>query len=175
MGTPSMEPEESLGWPLAYLITFRTYGTWLPGDERGSVDREHRRSGQPYLPPDQRVAAKASQRLLQAPIELSSEQRSVVETSVRAVCLHRGWHLQGIAARANHVHVVVSAQETPERVMNAFKSWGTRMMIEAGLVEPGAKVWARHGSTRYLWKPDSVANACRYVLEHQDGERFDDE
>ena len=25
--------------PLAFLITFRTYGTWLHGDERGSVNR----------------------------------------------------------------------------------------------------------------------------------------
>jgi len=25
----------------AYLITFTTYGTWVHGDERGSVDREH--------------------------------------------------------------------------------------------------------------------------------------
>ena len=26
-------------FPLAYLLTFRTYGTWHHGDERGSVDR----------------------------------------------------------------------------------------------------------------------------------------
>jgi hypothetical protein len=25
--------------PLAYLISFRAYGTWLHGDRRGSVDR----------------------------------------------------------------------------------------------------------------------------------------
>ena len=25
--------------PLAYLITIRSYGTWLHGDERGSMDR----------------------------------------------------------------------------------------------------------------------------------------
>ena len=25
--------------PLAYLITFRCYGTWLHGDQRGSIDR----------------------------------------------------------------------------------------------------------------------------------------
>jgi hypothetical protein len=30
--------------PLAYLITFRCYGTWLHGDSRGSVDRFHNRS-----------------------------------------------------------------------------------------------------------------------------------
>ena len=33
--------------PLAYLITFRTYGTWLHGDARGSVDREHNVFGTP--------------------------------------------------------------------------------------------------------------------------------
>ena len=26
-------------FPLAYLITFRTFGTWLHGDDRGSMDR----------------------------------------------------------------------------------------------------------------------------------------
>lgn len=31
--------------PLAYLITFRTYGTWLHGDERGSVDKNHNKFG----------------------------------------------------------------------------------------------------------------------------------
>jgi hypothetical protein len=33
--------------PLGYLITFRCYGTWLHGDERGSIDRFHNR----YSPP----------------------------------------------------------------------------------------------------------------------------
>jgi len=38
--------------PLAYLITFTTYGTWLHGDPRGSVDREHNVWGTPFLDPD---------------------------------------------------------------------------------------------------------------------------
>jgi len=37
--------------PLAYLITFRCHGTWLPGDERGSVDRFHNRYKSPYIEP----------------------------------------------------------------------------------------------------------------------------
>ena len=36
--------------PLGYLITFRCYGTWLHGDERGSIDRFHNRYKTPYLP-----------------------------------------------------------------------------------------------------------------------------
>jgi hypothetical protein len=37
--------------PLAYFITFHTYGTWLPGDGRGSVDAHHRAYGAPLVGP----------------------------------------------------------------------------------------------------------------------------
>ena len=38
--------------PLAYLITFRSYGTWLHGDERSSIDRFHNRYKSPYIDPN---------------------------------------------------------------------------------------------------------------------------
>jgi hypothetical protein len=38
--------------PLAYFISFRTYGTWLHGDKRGSIDRHHNQYGSPYIPPN---------------------------------------------------------------------------------------------------------------------------
>jgi len=34
---------------LSLLYHFRTYGTWLRGDERGSMDREHNRYGTPRI------------------------------------------------------------------------------------------------------------------------------
>ena len=40
--------------PLAYLITFTTYGTWRHGDERGSVDRAHNAYRTPHLAHNQR-------------------------------------------------------------------------------------------------------------------------
>jgi hypothetical protein len=37
--------------PLAFLITFRSYGTWLHGDERGSIDRRRYHTyGTPVMP-----------------------------------------------------------------------------------------------------------------------------
>ena len=39
--------------PLAYFISFRSYGTWVHGDKRGSIDRFHNRYGDPYLPPNE--------------------------------------------------------------------------------------------------------------------------
>jgi hypothetical protein len=42
--------------PLAYLITFRCYGTWLHGEQRGSTDRRHyNRYGTPDMPVNKRI------------------------------------------------------------------------------------------------------------------------
>src|ERR1019366_10599368 len=38
--------------PLAFFITFTTYGTWLHGRAPGSVDRQHNIPDTPFLPPD---------------------------------------------------------------------------------------------------------------------------
>jgi hypothetical protein len=38
--------------PLAYLISFRSYGTWLHGDPRGSIDRFNNRYRSPYIKPN---------------------------------------------------------------------------------------------------------------------------
>lgn len=40
--------------PLAYLITFTTYGAWLHGDKRGSVDPAHNAYRTPFIDPDSR-------------------------------------------------------------------------------------------------------------------------
>ena len=69
--------------PLAYLITFRAYGTWLHGDERGSVDRFHNRYGTPRLPPNM-PRKRYEKGLLKAnPTRLGLKQRSAVEQAIR--------------------------------------------------------------------------------------------
>ncbi|MBA3569994.1 MAG: hypothetical protein H0W28_11765 [Pyrinomonadaceae bacterium] len=40
--------------PLAYFISFRTFGTWLHRDKRGSIDRFHNRYRSPYIPPNEK-------------------------------------------------------------------------------------------------------------------------
>ena len=57
--------------------------------------------------------------------------------------------------------------------MNSLKPWTTRRLREVGLIADDAGPWARHGSTRYLWKQEHVDSAASYILEAQDGERFD--
>jgi REP element-mobilizing transposase RayT len=69
--------------------------------------------------------------------------------------------------RANHVHLVVEAETKPERVMNDIKSYASRLLNQAGLDEESRKRWARHGSTRCLWKREHISAAIRYVVDEQ--------
>ena len=65
---------------------------------------------------------------------------------------------------------IVSALGKPEPILNAFKSYSTRALRNAGVLEPEVKPWARHGSTIYLWKERNVAKAMEYVLLGQGDE-----
>ena len=160
-------------FPLACLITFRTYGTWLHGDVRGSVDRITNIFDTPLLPPDRVRRRSEEQELQSAPVVLTADQRRVVETAVRNLCLHRGYALLAVNVRTNHVHAVISAACKPERVLEAIKAYATRELRQAGSMPATVKPWARHGSTRYLWKDKSVEKAIAYVLYQQGDEPFD--
>ena len=163
-------------FPLAYLISFRTYGTWLHGDERGSTSRRRNKYGTPRIAPNPRLQGAELKQLQHPPIRLDSKQRPVVEEAVREVCTKRKYWLRAINVRTNHVHSVVSAALKPEPILQAFQAYATRKLRQAGLLPKDVKPWTRHGSTPYLWKERHVERAIDYVVNGQGDElpRFDD-
>jgi REP element-mobilizing transposase RayT len=159
-------------FPLAYLITFRCYGTWLHGDERGSMDRKHNMYRTPKISPKQAFENSDKQQLKHSSIILTAKQRQIVERAVKDVCSYRRYMLRALNVRSNHVHSVVTAMCKPEHVLNAFKSYATRALRSAGLIGVSQKPWARHGSTIYLWKEQDVAKAIAYVMLGQGDDLF---
>jgi len=103
----------------------------------------------------------------QTPYSLDPDGRAALLEALREVSLHRGWNLLAAHVRTNHVHVIVDADVRPERVMNDFKSYASRGLNRLGRDGPDRKRWARHGSTRWLWKDQDVQEAIRYVVEEQ--------
>jgi REP element-mobilizing transposase RayT len=93
---------------------------------------------------------------------------SLVEDAIRVRAEEHAWPIAAINVRTQHVHVVVHADELVERVMTVFKAAATRALRESGLRSSEARVWSRHGSTRYLGSDRAVEDAVRYVLEGQD-------
>ena len=154
--------------PLAYLITFRSYGTWLHGDERGSVDSEHNRYKSPYALPNQNRQRYNESTLKGEPVILNAAQRASVEQAIRETCSHRNWLLHAFNIRTNHVHTVVSiGVKKPELALNAFKANATRQMREDRCWQFDHSPWVDKGSKRYLWNERSVGLAIEYVLYGQ--------
>ncbi|MFN2577814.1 MAG: transposase [Pyrinomonadaceae bacterium] len=154
--------------PLGYLITFRCYGTWLHGDARGSVDREHRRYKSPYAAPSQNRRRHNDGLLKSEPVLLNAQQRASVENGIRDTCLHRKWHLHACNVRTNHVHSVVSiGSKKPALALNALKANATRQMREDGHWGALHSPWVDRGSKRYLWTERGLALAIEYVLYGQ--------
>jgi len=152
------------GIPLAYLITFTCYGTWLHGDERGSIDSEHNQFGTPFVEECTPREREEFKRLKHTPIYLSQEQRDRITQSIGEVCKFRGWKLWAVNVRTNHVHVVLSSEELPKKILRDLKSRSTMNLKNSGLFN-NEKLWTRGGSGRYLWNEGAVEAACRYVRE----------
>jgi REP element-mobilizing transposase RayT len=154
---------------LAYFITFHTYGTWLHGHEEGSVDRTHNTPGEALLSSDRSRERSEHAILKHAPVVLNDSARRIVDDTIREVCRHRGWTIRALHVRSNHVHVVVSAVASPEKVLTDLKAYSTRRLREAGLIGFDTRVWSHHGSTRYLDSPESAQRAIEYT-DHYQGE-----
>ncbi|MFN0139411.1 MAG: transposase [Pyrinomonadaceae bacterium] len=98
---------------------------------------------------------------------LPRDQRRIVEASIRETCEFRRYGLRAVNIRTNHGHCVISAAVKPEKIVNDLKAYSTRHLREAGEFSPDDGVWARGGSTRYLWKPRHVEAAVDHVLFSQ--------
>jgi len=157
-----------MGRPIAYLITFTTYGAWLHGDKRGSVDKSHNRHADNFVAPDVTRENEERVALKNQAIMLSLKQREVVRDAILQVCEFRGWAAHAVHVRANHVHIVVAGSAGPEKMMVDFKAYATRAMRLCDEPQTTAtKYWTQHGSTKYLWTRRRVAAAIRYVRDGQ--------
>lgn len=156
---------------MTYFITFACYGCHLHGDESGSVDKQHNLPGSRILETNPRRAASERQLMDQPPYGMDKPRRDAALAAVLERCSNLGVTLLAVHVRTNHVHLIVEADARPERIMSDLKSYASRYLNRLGLDEPGRKRWARHGSTRWLWKLEDVSAAIRYVVDEQ-GERM---
>src|SRR5262245_35670272 len=77
--------------PPTFLLTFATYGQWLHGDSRGSVDRTHNAYGSPLVSPNQPLQARQRKAMTDEPYLLGDAHRPIVlHACIRHASL-RGW------------------------------------------------------------------------------------
>ena len=162
------DSEPLMGDPIAYFLTWVTYGTWLPGDQRGWV--EYRRGWQVSDPQLERLCA---QLMTEDACRLSSTEQRIVENQIAETCQHRGWTLHETNCRSNHVHAVICAQDVPpKKIRDDVKAWCSRRLNENSS-QARDHWWAERGSIRWVWNQEQLNRVILYVREAQDRKECD--
>jgi REP element-mobilizing transposase RayT len=147
--------------PIAFFLTWPTYGTWLPGDQRGWVEYHH---GWQLPAPALELESKC--RMTEDVCKLSMPQRNLCELQVYETCKFRNWQVYAVNCRSNHMHLAIGASNTnPKKIRKDIKAWCTRRLRAA---DDRRNWWAERGSIRYIWNEDSLATVIEYITQGQD-------
>ena len=160
--------------PFGLFLTWTTYGTWLPGDERGYVSNTLLPDGT-YRPKENRVGAeydrdsartriRARQLQKGETVWLSAEQARIVAESLLETCRSRGWVVKRGAVMSNHVHVLVMNCPDDGAVVLRVLKGVTQATLSATVAKP-RRWWTRSGSQRYIHGDRGLLTVSQYIEE----------
>jgi REP element-mobilizing transposase RayT len=161
-----------------WLLTWTTYGTWLPGDDRGFVSNVDRGDGkghrlnQPGTEPASamRGLTRMARQSMKGPsVYLEMDHAHVLLQQFQETAKYRGWQLQAVAIMRNHVHVVVGVpgDPEPENLLRDFKSYGSRALNQRWGKPSSGTWWTESGSRRKLPNEVAIAGAVAYVRDQE--------
>ena len=159
-----------------WLLTWRTYGTWLPGDERGFVDPIvmsngerviHNNPGEP-MDADCPALRRYSRGIMAGePVLLRPQYAVELFSQFRETARYRAWDILAVAILANHVHLVVRVAGDPDgaEILRDFKGYASRRLNLTFGKCPNGSWWSESGSRRILKDDGAIAAAIRYVSQ----------
>jgi REP element-mobilizing transposase RayT len=154
-------------FPLAYHITFGTYGTRLHGGDRVTVDRSMNSYGDPLIGIDSEWERIERNLLRFPPRELTIEQRLFIEDVVPSICKRGGWKFVEAAAAPDHVHNVLEAEVDGKDVRKWLKRWLSEALSEHWPLLLEQVWWAECGSVKWVWIADYYRRVVGYVRDQK--------
>ena len=158
-----------------WLLTSTTYGSWLPGDERGFVSpvrdtatgRYSLRNlaGTPCEHSIPGLAAFAAGRSGNLAISLNGKQAAVVTTQFLETATYRRWRLLACAVMATHFHALltVSGDPDPATLLRDLKSYASRALNRQWSKPASGTWWTQSGSRRKKTGEPAIRAAVAYV------------
>src|SRR5262245_6811396 len=158
-----------------WFFTWRTYGTWLPGND-GFVGFYRRLTGErvidhhvdgEFAEPMPALASYSRDLLKSEPKLLDLPKAESLQAQFHETATYRGWQIDAIAVLATHVHIVygVPGDPDPSRMLGDWKSYGSRALNRRFGKPP--EWWAERGSKRRLKSPQSRWGAIVYVRDQE--------
>ncbi len=141
-----------------YMVTWTTYGTWLPGDKRGYVKQGKIMPGDPKI-------LKASQILQKsAAVTLDSEQKAIIHRAILQEAERIGHTIEALAVCTNHIHLVARhCEKSIESIVSRYKNVA---MFAICKEKPVRRIWTRGFDKRFCFNEKSLNQRIDYVKRH---------
>jgi REP element-mobilizing transposase RayT len=168
----------------SWLLSNTYYGTWLPGDGRGSVTSvrdtrpedvpgdfrfAHDIPGTPWEEELPALHRAAERQMKGPPVYFDIPKAETVLAQFQETAAYRGRLLRAVSLMYNHCHLVVQTKDDPDpgRMLADFKAYASRA-LNRGFGKPASDTWwTNKGSKRKLKDDEALAAAIHYVLYKQ--------
>jgi REP element-mobilizing transposase RayT len=148
--------------PIAYMLTWTTYGSLLQGDEHGYV-----KDGMIHEP--NKRLNQVNKALMKYPeVNLTLEQRQIVINALRKEAGLLGQEIYAIAVGKNHIHLAVNSNDLDAGMAVSHCKNAARLAIQHnGFI---GKLWTRGFSKRYCFDEQQLQAVIAYVNGHNKSE-----
>lgn len=161
-----------------WLLTWTTYGTWLPGDQRGFVspvpqdDGPRIRRNTPHTPCDRdmpELKKEAKSLLKGPPVFLGLPQAQPLFEQFQETSTYRAWTLIATGIMRAHIHLLVGVpgDPDPEAILRDYKAYGSRSLNHRFSRPKSGTWWTEGGSKRIKRSDKEIFNAVRYVARQE--------
>ena len=167
------EPERTMP---AWFLTWTTYGTWLPGDDRGFVSRvpqadgTHHIHNEPDSPYDVSlgdVREAAHRRMKGPPVRLTAAQARVVDAAILEASANHSISVIAYSIMEDHVHLLCQAELDGSKLQQLFKGITARRLGQTQNETASPRWWTEGGSKRHIKKGDSPDAVVDYICSQE--------
>ena len=127
------------------------------------------KNNQGHQPPQPLLEEWCRNRLRAPVLKLSQSQRKKMEDVCYEPALIRKWQIHAIAARSNHIHLLVTADVEPKTICNQLKANGTRVLRQPPDPITATKIWTRGADIEIVDDHDqTLERIITYITEAQE-------
>ena len=160
-----------------WLVTWNTYGSWLPGDPRGfrtfrgevyvpSPVRFAKNGEEIYDPTDYEQRFRLSKRIVPCAVTLTREEQSLACAANVAEIESISMNPLILAVARQHSHLIAEfGRHMIRPTVGQFKASATRAIPNPG---DRKRIWAAECHMQSLQGGEAVRNAYNYVRRHEE-------
>jgi REP element-mobilizing transposase RayT len=139
--------------PLATFVTTTSFGSWLPGADRGYAD-----NGQ-FMPPRPLLADHVRRQMIGDVVVFSALDQERLFTALVDACEEFAYQLTDAVVEATHLHWIIGHKDAPKTMVGRLKT-RMRQRLARG------RIWSADFSHRLLFDDQALDQARIYLTKH---------